>query len=84
LQVRRVLTRRGIGPYTGIVAYFPVHDVDSALPAESLGTLFLDPTDTPMSRIAVFTDPHGNRFGLVQPLTATTTPEHREVGDSPG
>jgi uncharacterized protein (TIGR03083 family) len=30
-----------------------------------------------MSRIAEFTDPDGNRVGLVQPLTATTTPEHR-------
>ena len=61
-------------PYTGIVVYFPVDDVDSALArAESLGgTRVLDPTDTPMSRIAVFADPDGNRVGLVQQLTATT------------
>jgi len=65
-------------PYTGIVVYFPVDDVNSALArAESLGGIrVLDPTDTPMSRIAVFTDPDGNRIGLVQPLTATTTLEH--------
>lgn len=73
-------------PYTGIVVYFPVDDVDSALArAESLGgTRVLDPTDTPVSRIAVFTDPDGNRVGVVQPLTATTPPEDRQAGDSQG
>ena len=72
-------------PYTGIVVYFPVDDVDSALArAESLGaTRVLDPTDTPISRIAVFTDLDGNRVGLVQPLTATTAPEHPMAGDPP-
>jgi predicted enzyme related to lactoylglutathione lyase len=71
---------------SGIVVYFPVDDVDSALArTESLGgTRALDPTDTPVSRIAVFTDPDGNRVGVVQPLTATTTPEHPEAGGSPG
>jgi hypothetical protein len=44
----------------------------------------MDTTDTPISRIAVFTDPDGNRVGPVQPLSATTTPEHPEGGDSPG
>ena len=54
-------------PYTGLVAYFPVDDVDTALArAEQLGaTRVLSPTDTPVSRIAVFTDPDGNRVGLV-------------------
>ena len=55
-------------PYVGFVAYFPVDDVDSALArAEQLGgTRVLAPADTPNeSRIAVFTDPDGNRVGLV-------------------
>jgi predicted enzyme related to lactoylglutathione lyase len=54
-------------PYVGIVVYFPVDDVDSALArAEKLGgRRVLDPVDTPVSRIAVFTDPDGNRIGLV-------------------
>lgn len=54
-------------PYTGLVAYFPVDDVDTALArAEQLGaTCVLSPTDTPVSRIAVFTDPDGNHVGLV-------------------
>src|SRR6516225_861117 len=49
-------------PYTGLVAYFPVDDVDTALArAEQLGgSRVLPPTDTPVSRIAVFTDPDGN------------------------
>ena len=73
-------------PYTGIVVYFPVDDVERALArAERLGgTRVLDPTDTPMSRIAVFTDPDGNRVGVVQPLTAATPPEHVQAGDSQG
>ena len=43
------------------------HDVDSALTrAEQLGApRVLAPVDTPVSRIAVFTDPDGNRVGLV-------------------
>ncbi|WP_035839562.1 VOC family protein [Kitasatospora azatica] len=54
-------------PYTGLVAYFPVDDVDTALArAEQLGaTRVLAPIDTPVSRIAVFTDPDGNHVGLV-------------------
>lgn len=54
-------------PYTGLVAYFPVGDVDTALVrAEHLGAeCVLPPTDTPVSRIAVFTDPDGNQVGLV-------------------
>ncbi|WP_037604961.1 VOC family protein [Streptacidiphilus rugosus] len=54
-------------PYTGFVAYFPVDDVDTALArAERLGgSRVLPPTDTPVSRIAVFTDPDGNHVGLV-------------------
>jgi uncharacterized protein len=54
-------------PYVGFVVYFPVDDVDSALArAEQLGgTRVLAPVDTPVSRIAVFTDPDGNSVGLV-------------------
>ncbi|WP_328543408.1 MULTISPECIES: VOC family protein [unclassified Streptomyces] len=54
-------------PYTGLVAYFPVDDVDAALArAERLGaTRILSPTDTPASRIAVFTDLDGNHVGLI-------------------
>jgi predicted enzyme related to lactoylglutathione lyase len=49
------------------VAYFPVEDVDAALArAEQLGaTRILAPLDTPVSRIAVFTDLDGNQVGLV-------------------
>ena len=54
-------------PYVGLVVYFPVDDVDAALArAEQLGgSRVLAPVDTPISRIAVFTDPDGNRVGLV-------------------
>lgn len=54
-------------PYTGLVTYFPVDDVDAALArAERLGaTRVLPPTDTPASRIAVFADLDGNHVGLV-------------------
>ncbi|MEU7896117.1 VOC family protein [Nonomuraea sp. NPDC049152] len=57
-------------PYTGIVAYFPVDDVDAALQrAEELGgSRTLDPTSVPgQGRIAVFTDPDGNAVGLLGP-----------------
>ena len=75
------------GAYTGIVIYFPVDDVDSSLArAESLVCARVsDPADTPVNRIAVFTDPDGNGVGgVVQPPTATTRPEHPEAGGSPG
>ncbi|MEV5711880.1 VOC family protein [Actinoallomurus sp. NPDC052274] len=54
-------------PYTGIVVYFRVDDVDSALAlAERLGgTRVMEPTDTPGSRIATFADPDGNLIGLL-------------------
>jgi uncharacterized protein len=54
-------------PYTGIVVYFQVEDVDSALArAEELGaTRVMEPADTPVSRIAVVTDPDGNLVGLL-------------------
>ena len=65
-------------PYAGLVVYFPVDDVDSALArAERLGgTRVLAPVDTPVSRIAVFTDPDGNRVGLVA-ANPTTAQERR-------
>ncbi|MFF4693047.1 VOC family protein [Streptomyces sp. NPDC001307] len=61
------LRARRFSPYTGLVAYFPVDDVDAALArAERLGaTRILSPTDTPASRIAVFTDLDGNHVGLI-------------------
>jgi uncharacterized protein len=54
-------------PYVGLVVYFPVEDVDAALArAEQLGGNRVQaPVDTPVSRIAVFIDPDGNRVGLV-------------------
>jgi predicted enzyme related to lactoylglutathione lyase len=54
-------------PYVGIAAYFPVDDVDSALARAERpgGRRVQDPADTPVSRIPVFTDPDGNRIGLV-------------------
>ncbi|MER7369189.1 VOC family protein [Nonomuraea wenchangensis] len=54
-------------PYTGFVVYFAVDDVEAALArAESLGgSRVMEPSPTPMGRIAVFADPDGNRVGLV-------------------
>jgi uncharacterized protein len=55
-------------PYTGIVVYFRVADVDVALAkAEELGgSRRLEPQSLPgMGRMAVFTDPDGNPVGLV-------------------
>ncbi|MEV4555554.1 VOC family protein [Kitasatospora sp. NPDC049285] len=53
-------------PYTGLVAYFPVADVEAALAqAEKLGaTRTMEPTPTPMGKIAAFTDLDGNVVGL--------------------
>ncbi|MGW2149997.1 VOC family protein [Nonomuraea bangladeshensis] len=54
-------------PYTGVVVYFAVDDVEAALErAESLGgSRVMEPAPTPMGRIAVFADLDGNRVGLV-------------------
>jgi uncharacterized protein len=55
-------------PYTGIVVYFDVDDVDTALKrAEELGgTKRLDPVPLPnQRRLALFTDPDGNVVGLL-------------------
>ena len=54
-------------PYTGIVVYFPVDDVEAAFArAQRLGgSLVLEPTRTPLGQIAVFADLDGNRVGLV-------------------
>ncbi|GAA3740971.1 hypothetical protein HDA32_002555 [Spinactinospora alkalitolerans] len=57
-------------PYTGIVVYFQVDDVDTALTrVERLGgSRTLDPQSLPgMGRMAVFTDPDGNPVGLLSP-----------------
>jgi predicted enzyme related to lactoylglutathione lyase len=57
-------------PYTGIVVYFQVDDVDTALAqAEKLGgSRILEPRDLPgMGRMAVFGDPDGNPVGLLSP-----------------
>jgi uncharacterized protein len=55
-------------PYTGIVVYFRVDDVDTALDrAERLGGgRRLDPISLPgRGRMAVFVDPDGNPVGLL-------------------
>lgn len=56
-------------PYLGLVAYFPVDDVDAALArAEELGgTRVMEPQSTGEERIAAFTDPDGNTIGLTGP-----------------
>lgn len=57
-------------PYTVIVVYFPVDDVDTALArAEQLGgSRTLEPQSQPgFGLIAVFTDPDGNPVGLQSP-----------------
>jgi predicted enzyme related to lactoylglutathione lyase len=41
------------------------HDTSLARAERLGGRRVLDPVDTPVSRIAVFTDPDGNRIGLV-------------------
>lgn len=53
----------------GVVAYLPVEDVDAALTrAEQLGGACAVPVwEAPgLGRMAVFTDPEGNRVGLWQ------------------
>lgn len=55
-------------PYTGVVVYFRVADVDVALTkAEELGgSRLMEPRDLPgTDRMAVFTDPDGNPVGLL-------------------
>ncbi|MDN3357370.1 VOC family protein [Actinomadura sp. DC4] len=55
-------------PYTGVVVYFRVEDIDAALDrAERLGGgRRLDPVAVPgRGRIAVFTDADGNPVGLL-------------------
>ena len=57
-------------PYTGIVVYFRVDDVDAALDrAQRLGGgRWMEPMAIEgRGRIAVFTDPDGNPVGLVGP-----------------
>jgi predicted enzyme related to lactoylglutathione lyase len=56
-------------PYTGLVVYFPVDDVVTALDrAEKLGgRRVMEPQPTPMGRIAAFADPDGNCVGLQSP-----------------
>jgi predicted enzyme related to lactoylglutathione lyase len=57
-------------PYTGIVVYFPVDDIEAALDrAEKLGGgRRLEPVPIPgRGRLAVFTDPDGNPVGLLGP-----------------
>lgn len=56
-------------PYVGVVVYFPVDDVDTALSrAEKLGgTRVMEPQSSPDGRVAVFADPDGNKIGLMSP-----------------
>ncbi|MGI5486286.1 VOC family protein [Microtetraspora malaysiensis] len=59
-----------VSPYTGVVVYFQVDDMDAALArAEKLGgSRRLEPQSVPgMGRMAVFTDPDGNPVGLLSP-----------------
>jgi hypothetical protein len=72
-------------PCTGIVVYFQSMTLIAHWLAASLGcATALDPARTPVSRIAVFTDPDGNGVGVVQPPSATTIPEHPGAESSPG
>lgn len=54
-------------PYTGIVVYFQVDDIEAALDRAGQlgGTRTMEPQPVPTGRIAVFTDPDGNRVGLL-------------------
>jgi predicted enzyme related to lactoylglutathione lyase len=55
-------------PYTGIVVYFEVDNVDTALArvGQLGGSRRLDPVSLPgRGRMAVFTDPDGNPVGLL-------------------
>ncbi|MFK0252742.1 VOC family protein [Streptomyces sp. NPDC090445] len=56
-------------PYTGIVPFFPVDDVTTALArAEELGgKRTMEPQPAGDGRIAAFTDPDGNTIGLMSP-----------------
>ncbi|HEX9540986.1 MAG TPA: VOC family protein [Streptosporangiaceae bacterium] len=57
-------------PYTGIVVYFEVDNVDTALARAGQlgGSRRLDPVSLPgRGRMAVFTDPDGNPVGLLSP-----------------
>ncbi|WP_407319815.1 VOC family protein [Isoptericola halotolerans] len=53
-------------PYVGLVPYFPVADLGLALErATTLGaTVVMDPTPTPMGKIAAVRDLEGNTVGL--------------------
>lgn len=54
-------------PYTGLVVYFAVADVAATLDraTELGGSVVLPPVEIPgRGRIAVFTDPEGNKVGL--------------------
>lgn len=53
-------------PYTGMTVYFQVDDVEVALSRalELGGTRVMEPTETPMGQIGVFTDPDGNTVGV--------------------
>ncbi|GIF72105.1 VOC family protein [Asanoa siamensis] len=57
-------------PYTGLVVYFPVDNVDAAIEkAEKLGaTRVFDPVEVPgRNKICVFKDLDGNAVGLMGP-----------------
>ena len=67
---RELIGGYGADPFDGVADVQVPQPDQPLLPpvarAERLGgRRVLDPVDTPVSRIAVFTDPDGNRIGLV-------------------
>lgn len=56
----------GEAPYVGLVAFFPVADLDATLTrANELGAqVVMGPAPTPMGRIAAVKDPEGTVIGL--------------------
>lgn len=58
-----------LGPHpAGVVAYFPVTDVDAAVSAakDLGGTVAVEPWEiSGLGRMAVVVDPQGNRIGVV-------------------
>lgn len=63
----------------GVIAYFPVDDVDAAVSAaQDLGaSLVIEPWEIPgLGRMALVTDPEGNRVGLMSQLSKDRLPGH--------
>lgn len=56
----------GEAPYVGLVAFFPVEDLDATLAraAELNGEVVMGPAPTPGGRIAAIKDPQGTVIGV--------------------